>query len=259
MVCAVPETKPRIAYDSVLAAATLTASPATTEDDGAVTNCRDWLPWSFWRPTGSAPWTLEADLGGTFTVNAAAFAGHDLDDTVGVDRWNGAAWVEVATTEAIGDGSVIYLTWTAVATTKLRFRFDSLSFLAILWAGQDFTLPEGLAPGWSDPVLAQRAKTTHEASRYQVWLGTVVETWDARLTLSIKDVEPSWVRATWLPFLRACSVRPFFLHWYEDAYPNSACLCTQAEFGGTDFSGIGFCSASVSFNVDTGYDRRNAP
>ncbi len=236
----------------MLDSATLTASPATVGTDGAATNCRDWRPWSFWLPTGSAPWELTADLGGAKVVNCAAFYGHDLLNTVGVDRWDGAAWVEVATTEAAGDHRVIYLTWSDVATTKLRFRFDQLSYLAILYAGQDVILPEGVAPGWSDPILAQRAKTNVEMSRGGIWLGTAVEYWDAELTLALKNVDQAWVTTYWSPFVTACSVRPFFMHWHQTDWPNSAILCTQAKFGESPFSQIGFIDVSATFTADTG-------
>jgi hypothetical protein len=232
--------------------ATLTASPATTGTDGAVTNVKDWKPWSFWLPTGSAPWTLEANLGGTYTVNSVAIYGHDCDDTVGVDQWNGAAWVEVVTTEADGSGDTLYLTFDAVSTTKLRFRFDQLTYLAILYAGEDVRLPEGLAPGWSDPVLAQRAKLEHEVSRGAVHLGSRVDFFDASLTLTLKEVEATWVRDEWLPFLRVCSSRPFFLQWHETDWPNSAILCTSPDFGNSAFSQVGFCDVSVGFSADRG-------
>jgi hypothetical protein len=253
----VPEIFPRIAWQSVIDAATLTATPSTTGTDGAVTNCQDWKPWSFWRPTGSAPWVLEADLGGTFAVNCAAFYGHDLDDTVGVDYWTGAAWVEVATTEADGGGDAIYLTWSSVSTTKLRFRFDQLTYLAILYAGTDLQLPEGLAPGWSDPTMAQRAQTTQQVSRGGVWLGNTVEYWAAQLTLSLKSVEPDWLRDYWIPFLRECTTRPFFLHWNSTDWPDSACLCSNCEFGDTPFGQFKFTDVQVTFQAETG--RRTYP
>ena len=253
------ETRPRIAWDNLLTTATLTASPATTVSGGGTVNLQDWMPWTFWRPTGAAPWTLEADFGASKAVTCFAVAGHDCLDTVAMDTWNGAAWVQFNTTEAVAGGAVIYLTGDSVTTTKVRFRFDSLSFASIIFVGSDMILPEGLAPGWTDPVLAQRAKTTTETSRGGVFLGTAVELWDADLELNLKSVEATWVRDTWMPFLRSCSTRPFLLHWFESEWPTSACLCTDAKFGGSPFSSRGFCDVSVSFGADTGYDRRLTP
>lgn len=254
-----PEYRPRIAYDNLLTTATLTATPSTTVSGGGTVNLKDWRPWTFWRPTGAAPWTLEADFGASKAVNCFAVAGHDCIDTVAMDTWNGAAWVQFATTEAVNDGSVIYLTGTSVTTTKVRFRFDSLSFLAVLFVGTDITLPEGIQGGWTDPILAQRAKTTTETTRGGVFLGNAVELWDASLDLEIKNVEATWVRDTWRPFVLACSTRPFLLHWNEAEWPNSACLCTDAKFGGSEFSQRGLCNVVVSFTADTGYDRRLTP
>jgi hypothetical protein len=248
----VPEILPRILYQNLLVGATLTASPSSTEADGPVATCREWKPWTFWRPTGSAPWTLEVDFGSAKDTNAAALYGHDCDDTVAVDRWDGAAWVEVATTEADGAGDCIWLSWDEVSTSKLRFRFDDLSHLAILCAGLAIELPEGIPGGWSDPDLAQRAQLEHQVSRGGVWLGNVVERWEAQLSLALKNVAQEWVRDTWRPFLRTCSAQPFFLHWDADEWPNSACLCTSAEFGDTAFSQRQLIDLSVSFQAETG-------
>lgn len=254
-----PDALPRIAWDNLMSSATLTANPATTVSGGGTVNLKDWTPWTFWRPTGAAPWTLEADFGATKTVTCFAVAGHDCLDTVAMDTWNGAAWVEFATTEAVAGGAVIYLTGDAVSTTKVRFRFDSLTFASVIFVGQDMILPEGIAGGWTDPLLAQRAKTTPEISRGGVFLGTAVELWDAELSLDIKAVEASWVRDTWMPFLRACSARPFLLSWNKDEWGGSACLCSNAKFGTTGFSQRGLCDVSVQFDADTGYDRRLTP
>lgn len=250
---------PRIAYSSLLATATLTASPATVDTDGAVENCTDWLTWTFWRPTGSGPWTLVCDFGSAQSVGAWAMAGHDASGTVTMETWNGSAWVAHSSAAAIGDSAVLYVVGDTVSTTKIRFTFPTISYLAVLWAGVDVVLPEGVGPGWSDPVLALRAKTTHETSRMGVWLGTTVEQWTADLSLSLKSVASDWVSANWKPFVRACSTQPFFLHWNTTEWAGSACLCTRADFGDTPFASKGFIDVSVKFNADPGYDRRTSP
>lgn len=254
-----PDATPRIAYGSLLAGATLTASPATVATDGAVANCVDWLTWTFWRPTGSAPWTLVCDFGGAQSVSAWAMAGHDAAGTVTMETWNGSAWVAHSSAAAIGDSAVLYVMGAAVSTTKVRFTFPTITYLAVLWAGVDVALPEGVGPGWQDPVQALRAKTTHDVSRMGVWLGTTIEQWTVDLTLSLKSVAADWVAANWLPFVRACSVRPFFLHWNTTEWPNSACLCTRAMFGESTFASKAMIDVSVKFNADPGYDRRTSP
>jgi hypothetical protein len=258
MVCAVGSVLPRIAWDSVLGSATLTTA-ATNVAGGGVTNVRDWRPWSFWRPTGGGPYTFDADLGGTKTVNAWALAGHDATGVVSLSTWNGAAWVVHSQVTASGDGSVIYLVGDPVSTTKVRFTFAALTYLAIAWTGLDMELPEGIGGGWTDPPLALRAKTSHEISRGGQWLGTSVEQWNARLSLKIDAVAIAWARTYWLPFLRKCATQPFFLHWNITDAPAAACFCTGADFGDAGFERQQFVSLSVTFDADTGYDRRLSP
>lgn len=259
MGCGVPDVTPRIAWDSVLTTATLTASPATVGTDGAVANAVNWLPWSFWLPTGTGPWTLIADFGSAKSVGAWAMAGHDAAGTVTMETWNGAAWVAHSSAVAIGDSAVLYVIGTTVSTSKVRFTFPTITYLAALWAGVDVVLPTGVGSGWTDPVLALRAKTTQEMSRMGVWLGTTVEQWTADLSLSLKNVASDWAAANWLPFIRKCSTQPFFLHWNSTDFPSSACFCTGAEFGGSPFGSKSFVDLAVTFTADPGYDRRNAP
>lgn len=251
-------TTPRIAWDSVLAIADLSSASAV-EADGVPEQCTDWLPWTFWRPIGSGPHSIEATLDGMQIITGWAVAGHDATGLVGMDTWDGAAWVLHSEAVSPGHGSVIYLTGAAVATTRLRFRFAGISFLAILWAGQDLVLPDGIGPGWTDPLLALRATVNPEISRGGIWLGTAVEQWSASLSLEVRHVEAAWARDHWLPFLRRCSTQPFLLHWNHVDWPSSACFCTAAEFGSAAFSGNGLVDLSVSFMADPGSDRRIAP
>ncbi len=251
-------TLPRIAWDSVLDAATL-ASDNTTESDGVVAQCADWLPWTFWRPTGVGPYIIVATLAEELTVNSWAFAGHDADGEILMETWDGAAWVEHSSAIADASGATVYLNGDPISTTKLRFTFEDISFLAILWAGEDLELPEGVGPGWTDPLLALRAQLNPEVSREGVWLGAAIEQWSATLKLEIKNVEATWARDEWVPFLRTCSARPFFLHWNNVDWPSSACLCTKAMFGTSAFSQNGFVDLAVSFDADPGVTRRMDP
>ncbi len=249
---------PRIAWNSVLTAATL-SSDDSVEADGIPEQAVDWLPWTFWRPIGAGPHSIVAQLDDSYTINGWAIAGHDATGTVSMDTWNGSTWELHSEVVSAGDGSVIYLIGDAIATTKLRFRFAEISFLAVMWAGRDMVLPEGIAGGWTDPLLALRADVKPEVSRGGIWLGAAVEKWDAQLSLDVKNVEAEWARDEWLPFLRRCSVQPFFLHWHNVDWPTSACLCTAAQFGSTAFSQKGFVDLSLSFMADPGMDRRITP
>lgn len=254
-----PEYTPRIAHQSQIPTATLTASPATTEADGPTANLKDWLPWTFWRPTGTGPFVLTAVFTASASITTAALAGHDASGSVTVETWNGSAWVAWLSATAAGDGRVLYLTGEARTTDRVRVTVNTLTHLAVLFVGADLILPTGVAPGWTDPDLAQRATLRTERSRGGVWLGAAVDLWQAKLDLSIKNVDQYWVRDTWRPFLRQCSTQPFLLSWFEAEWPTSGCLCTEADFGSTAFSARGFCDVSVSFDADTGLDRRATP
>jgi hypothetical protein len=251
-------TRPRIAWESVLDDADSITSVSTPEDDGAVDQVADWRLYTFWRPTGAGPHIIIVELDGTPTVSGWAIYGHDASGTIGMDTWDGAAWVIHSEVVATGNGAVAYLMGDPVATAKLRFRFATITYLSILWAGVDLVLPEGVKD-FEDPLLAQRADVTPEVSREGVFLGAAVEKWDAQLSLDVKNLESTWVRDYWNPFLRTCSTRPFFLNWHWVDWPTSACICTSAKFGKTPFASKDLIDVSVMFMADPGTDGRSSP
>lgn len=249
---------PRIAWDSLLGLATLTSS-APSAPGGGVANLRDGRPWSYWRPQGGGPVSFQAEFPTPSAVSAWAVAGHDALGVVTLETWNGAAWVLHSQATALGDGAVLYGLGPTVLTTRIRWTAPTLTSLAIAWVGVDLVLPGGIASGWTDPVLALRPTLSQEISRGGIWLGNAVESWRARLTLTVTNVEIAWARAYWLPFLRRCATQPFFLHWNPVDAPASACLCTAAEFGDLAYAGRDLVGLSVTFDADPGFLPRLTP
>ncbi len=253
------EVLPRIAYADVFTGATIT-SASSEDENGDVAQVADWTQWTFWKPTGAGPHVIEITLASAQDVNCWAIAGHDASGLIGMDTWNGASYdLFSETTLASADGLVRYFTGDTVNTDKLRFRFASITFLAHLFAGEDIELPEGLGPGWQDPDIGLNPNLRHQSSRDKVWLGTVVDNWTLTQSISLRNVAQAWVRDTWKPFKRVCATQPFFLHWNQTAWPNSACLCTHAQFSGEPFSQPQFIDVGVSVQVDPGYSRTVAP
>ena len=179
-------TLPRIAFAAIPSTAIIT-SLSSTEIDGVLHNAFSWKPWNFWRPIGAGPHEIEINFITERDVNSWALAGHDASGLIGCDYWDGANWIlfnEYTIVEA--DGRVRYHHRTSVQTSRLRFRFEAITFVSILWAGVDLELPEGLTAGWEDPDIGLRAKLTHETSRDGVWLGTSVEQWIQQRSISLK-------------------------------------------------------------------------
>lgn len=253
------EVLPRIAYADVFTDATITSASAN-ETDGAVAQAIDWTQYTFWRPTGAGPHVIEITLDSAQDVNCWCIAAHDAYGLIGMDTWNGSSY-DIFSEETItaADGLVRYYTGDSVNTDKLRFRFANITFLAHLYAGTDLELPEGLNAGWQDPDIGLQAKLTHEVSRDGVWLGSAIDHWSLSQSISLKNVLDTWVRDNWKPFKRQCVTQPFFLHWNKTAWPNSACLCTHAQFGGSAFSQNQFIDVSVTVDTDPGFSRTVQP
>ena len=245
-------TLPHIAYDSVLESATLT-STATTAANGGVDNVKSWQEYTFWRPTGGGTYTIEADLGGSYEVSCFALQRHDAVGTVAMDTWDGSAWQSFGSVLADGSGDVLFIRGTTLTTTKLRFRFASISYLAVLFAGPELTPPMNAKAGeWADPRVGALAVNEPELSRDGIWLGTRTRRWQCRQQLQLDDLEQSWVVDNWRPFMNACSSQPYFLHWHTADWPDSAAFCTDNQFSRPSFSRNGMITVAVESTMTVG-------
>jgi hypothetical protein len=243
---------PRIAYLNLVPNATVTSS-ATTETDGPVSNLKSWQRHTFFKPTISGPVTVNIDFGGSNSVNCFCLAGTDVTGTVELERWNGSAYVDYLTATTNGDGSPVYaFSSTPQNMTKCRVILADLSYLSVLFVGLDFEAPEGVGPGWSDPVIGQMIETTQEISRDGMWLGAAAQRKNARLSLSLKNLAEAWVDGTWRTFMRYCQLQPFFLNWQSDNYSSSDAFCYNAKFDQPKFIRVGFMDTMVEFDCEAG-------
>ena len=139
---------------------------------------------------------------------------------------------------------------TSQEMTKCRVILADLSYLSVLFVGLDFEAPEGVGPGWSDPVMGQMIETTQEISRDGMWLGAAAQRKNARLSLSLKNVAEAWADSTWRVFMRYCQLQPFFLNWQDGTYDET--FCYNAKFDMPKFSRNGFIDVSVEFDAEAG-------
>lgn len=243
---------PRIAYLSLVPNATVT-STATTQDDGPVTNLKSWQRHTFFKPTGGGPYQVVVDFGGSNLVNCFALAGTDASGTVTLERWNGSAYVAFLTGTAPADGSPMYVfASSSQAMTKCRLTLPTCTYLSVLFVGLDFEIPQGIGPGWSDPVIGQMYETTQEISREGAWLGAAVLRKNAKLALNIKNLSATWTDSTWKLFMRQCQTQPFFLNWQSDNYAASEAFCYNAKFNAPTFSRNEMMDVSVDFDAEAG-------
>jgi len=243
---------PRIAYTNLVTSATVTSS-ATTETDGPVSNLKSWQRHTFFKPTISGPVSVIVDFGSAKTVNCLGLAGTDVTGTVELERWNGSAYVDYLSKATTGNGAPVYaFNASSQSMTKCKVILPDVSYLSVLFVGLDVEIPEGVGPGWSDPVIGQIIETTQEISRDGLWLGAAALRKNARLTLALKNLSATWVDSTWRLFMRLCQTQPFFLNWQSDNYASSAAFCYNCRFNAPTFSRNEFMDASVDFDAEAG-------
>lgn len=206
---------------------------ASAEDaDHPVGHLADWKPWTYWQNTGSSTHTITAVWSVARTLRAWGIWGHNLGSlggTVTTYWWNGAAWVVWTAAHAATDDNAFYLRDEAISTTSVKWEFTgALSLrIGVLAVGDDLVLPVGMRAGWCPPDLAQRHLIRPQVSRDGTYLGGIVESTSAEITVSLDEVTSAWVLANWVPFIEQCQTQPFLMSWSASW---AAALCSGAEF-----------------------------
>jgi hypothetical protein len=137
------QNSPLVAWDNLIGQGTLTATSGDVSGllNGVTTD--PWLP-------DAIPATVTLTLASSATASAVCFAAHDMGSksvTVTVERWDGAAWVSVATASPADDMPLI-LSFAPVASTQWRAVFTGASVfqLAVLTIGPGLVFPGRIIP-----------------------------------------------------------------------------------------------------------------
>jgi len=210
-----PMSHSRILYASL--SGTITASSEVEGFEAVLAGTPQ--TYSFWRPI-EAPASWEIDFGVDQTVDCVGIAAHELSgQALGVDTWDGLAWVPQLDVEP-QDGGAIVLLFAPVVTQKVRVRVDGLeAAIGVIYVGQALRMQrkEYLNLGQID--LKRQTEFEVNVSQGGQWLGRSIARIGLRASYTWTLLTDAWYLANMEAFSLSARELPFFLAARPLDYP----------------------------------------
>ena len=244
-----PLDHPRIMYDDIVNAATLT--PSTEETGFEAVNIADYLTWDFWKPT-ALPATLEIESLAAADVDYALIAAHNLGTvgaSISIDYWDGAAWVEIVSEVSPGNDSVLAFLFTSVTSNKFRLNVSggaTMPSVGVFMLGTALAVERKLYKQHTPITLGRRTLIRPQSSEAGQWLGRSIQRDGVATTITFNNLTSAWVRASLDPFIVAARTRAFGWAWRPADYPAEVAYCqavgdiNPVNSGPRDFMSVSF-------------------
>lgn len=219
-----------VGYNDLSNDATITASSAAT--DWPVDGLKTWLPKDRWKSADSTNQAITVDLGSQKTVNSIGLYKHNLG-TIGATLTfqyssDGSSWSDARSQLAPSDNSTIFRVFDSRDRRYWRVKIDGISdqaVIGVLFVGESMRWHSGVQDGFAPPGLDFNDDILNSQSQGGEFIGRRVIVLGGRTELVLRWAPPSWVRNTYRPFLDHARVKPFFLGWNVENYPQEVAYC----------------------------------
>jgi hypothetical protein len=225
---AIPLSYPRILYQDIFREGTITAS--TEEADAPAENVADGLTWDFWTPT-ALPATLEVQLGAAADVDYAWLGPHTLgtnEVTVKGEYHDGADWVTMFDEYSPGTDRVVAFLFEQVTASRFRYVFSGLGgmpSIAIAMMGKALAMQRGVTLNHAPITLQRVTKASPHTSEGGQTLGRSILRQGVKTSIEFENLQTSWLRTYFEPFMESARVYPFGWVWSPVNYPAEVALC----------------------------------
>lgn len=191
--------QPMVSYRNVLTEKAVTNSllPTVNPRANALTESTN----DFWGPTGAD--TLRTiTTGASLPVDVVFFDAHTLSGlTVDLQKWDGAAWVTVATVVP-SDNRPFMIVIPTQSATGWGIQVSGACQIGVLWAGPREILEGGVTGGY-EPVWASRVvKKLGGGSRKGHWLKQRIEAVTVQIQADLTPQKYSFITGALEPFVR---------------------------------------------------------
>lgn len=243
-----------VAYNSILEDATA-LSATSTSGAFSVNNLKTWTEYDQWKGSGAGgTYYLTVEQSGSVNCNYVGIYAHNLADEAGVavtleySTDDFIADINTAATLTVSDG-VIYDEFTQVGVKdywRLKIVTSSLvPSIGVLAIGLSVDLQRGMMAGFKPP-LVQAYKEYTAISEGGLFLGRSTIQEAERLSITLKNLTPAWVRSTYLDFVEHAKNEPFFFAWDVDNYESEAAYCwTDTQIDSPKYQDASFMSHTL--------------
>lgn len=223
---------PRIGYDSIVTAASLSSDQAA--DGFPIANLGNSATFLLWKGEDATEQSIVVSPGSGQTIDYMGIARHNLG-TAGVDYTlessnNGTDYTEVVTDNPDDDRAIIHQ-FDSVSASFFRLTISAGSVapqMAVLYLGQILSMERRLYVGHTPVPFGLRRTVSTGRSESGQFLGRVRRRETVEFAIDMPNLTPAWVRSDLEPFIDVSDTTPFFWAWRPEDYPAECAFCWTA-------------------------------
>lgn len=221
----VPLTHARIGYDNIVRTATLTASSEVAGRPASSLK----IPFTYekWQPA-SLPATITLDAGELVAVDYLGIAAHTLKSNGNavkleyLDQMQSPpVWTEILEFSPDSDDSLMALFDEVQARQwRLTFTAGTPPEIAVIYLGKALAMERAIYGGHAPLTLNANTTIRPTKSVTGQTLGRSIIRRGFRTGYNWRHLTPSFVRDEFMPFVEAAKLRPFFIAWRPETFPD---------------------------------------
>ena len=249
----------KIGYENLFnSATTITATDevAGFEKENAFNmNLFDW-----WKPASAGTKYLTAIFTGAVTVDYFGLFGHNLhvyNDSVKVQySTNGSTWNDATPAQTVSTGKVIFVMFASITAAWWRIEYITTGpgIIGAASFGKALELPKGMEVGFTPPIFSRKNEYTDKSTVDGVPLPRSIKRKPGKISIKQNNVDPVWMRDSWLDLLDHMEVKTFFFSWDYDSHPNEAGFCRTITDPKASYGSPLYMNASIKASVLTVLD-----
>ena len=180
------------------------------------------LTYERWEPNALAA-TWEYDHGSTAECDYCCIAAHTMGtngNSLQVQYWDGSAWADLSSVEAIPDDSPIMVIFEA--QTRQRWRVSitggTAPEIGVIKFGKALQMQRAIYGGHAPIDLARQTVLRSNFSETGEFLGRSKQRGYLATSFAWRNLTAGWIRTNWPDMQRAVESEPFFIAWRPATY-----------------------------------------
>lgn len=175
------------------------------------------LTYERWQPD-ALPATWEYDHGSAVECDYCVIAAHTLgtnQNTLEVQYFDGADWIDVITAQAITTDEPIFVIFEPETRQRWRIRISdgTAPDVAFVKFGAAMQMPQAIYGGHAPIVFGRMTTMRSNYSETGEFLGRTVQRTMLSASYAWTLLRSTWVRANWPAFQKATESEPFVIAW----------------------------------------------
>lgn len=248
----------KIAYHNLLEDSSGTVTASSEVSGFEKENAYDWRVFNWWKATSTGDAWIQVAFGSAKTADYFAVAAHDLTDQSASIKLqystnNGSTWNDATTASTGSDNRIIFKTFDSISASYWRVFVSAptaVASIGIVAFGDRIDLPVGFNTGFSPPALARKNEYETSMSNNGQFIGKSISRKTYTGDISLRLLEPGWVRNYWEPFIDRAETKPFFLSWDTASYSDEAVICWMEDrYRGPSYDSTQTMSVNLGFNA----------